>query len=59
MKIEVKTFYNGWKEVSKEQAKQFVLHIIRGISAIKEEEINDYINKNKLRGITVEKLLED
>ena len=59
MKIEVKTFYNGWKEVSKEQAKQFVLHIIRNASAIKEEEINDYINKNKLRGITVEKLLED
>lgn len=59
MKIEVKTYFNGWKEVSKEQAKKFVLHIIRNASAIKPEETNDYINQNRLRGITVEELLED
>lgn len=58
-RIEFKTFFNGWKEVSKEQAKELVLHIIRHASAIKPSEINDYINKNKLRGITVEELLKE
>lgn len=56
--IEVKPIYGGWKEVTEEQAKEFVLHIIKNQNAIKPSKINEYINKNKLRGITVEELLK-
>lgn len=57
--ILVNPIYGGWREVTKEQAKEFVLHIIKHASAIKPSEINNYINKNKLRGITVEELLKE
>lgn len=57
--ILVKPIFGGWKEVSKEQAKAFVLNIINHANAIKQTEVNEYINKNKLKGITLEELLKE
>ena len=68
--IEVKPIYGDWKEVTKEQAKDFIKHILSiGITCydIGKHESRDtailklykYIEKTYLRGITVEKLLKE
>lgn len=67
--IQIKFIYSDWKEVTKEQAKDFVESLLAsGITCydIKKCESNDtaipklhkYIEKNYLRGITIEELLE-
>lgn len=66
--IEIKSIFSDWKEVSKEQAKEYVEYILSsGITCygIKKCENNDtallklhkYIEKTKLRGITIKELL--
>ena len=56
--IFVKPIFGGWKEASKEQAKEFVIFLKKHCQAVHPKEINNYINKNKLKGITVEELLK-
>lgn len=57
--IEIKSAFYGWQKVTKEQAKKIVLHIKSNATGIKPEEVIDYINKNKIRGITFEELMQD
>lgn len=56
--IEYKTPISGWHEVTKEQAKRCVLNSLNGMPAIPQDKKVDYINNKKLRGITVEALME-
>lgn len=56
--IQFKFIISGWKEVSKEKAKELVKYKLAGITTMKtKQERIDYINKNCLKGITVEELL--
>lgn len=57
--IEIKSTFSDWHEVSKEQAKEYVKFLLQNMNAIKKTEQAEYINKNKLRGITVEELLKE
>jgi len=54
--IEIKGIVTGWKRVNKIQAKHFVNYLKNKITNIPKENINEYINKNHLRGITIEEL---
>lgn len=69
MKIEIKGIFSDWKEVTKEQAKEFIENVLSsGItcSDIKKCESKEtaipklykYIERTHLRGITVEELLK-
>lgn len=58
-KIEIKAIYSEWKSVGYRQAKQFVDFLLDNLTAIPENEKIKYINENKIRGITVEKLYEN
>ena len=56
--IQFKFIFSGWKEVSKEKAKELVQYKLAGVTTMKcQKEIIDYINKKCLKGITVEELL--
>jgi hypothetical protein len=57
--IEIKPIFGGWREVDKNKAKDFVTFLIQNCQAVHPKHINEYINSNKLRGITVEELLKD
>lgn len=68
MKIEIKPIYGDWKEVTKEQAKEFIEHVLSsGITCydIKKSERKDiaipklhkYVERTYLRGITIGELL--
>jgi len=54
--IEVKTLFADWHEVTKEQAKKFVLNMKNGITNMNNGKKNKYI-KSKIRGATIEELL--
>lgn len=56
--IEVKTNFNGWKKVSYEQAKDCIKNWIGSILTKSGQKTIDYINKEKLKGITVEEILK-
>lgn len=55
--IMIKPIFGGWKEVTKERAKDFVNFLLRNCQAVKPNELPKYINENKIKGITVEELL--
>lgn len=49
--IQIKTYFNGWHEVSKETALKFARGLYEGIMTMNNKEKVTYINCNKLRGI--------
>ena len=55
-KIKIKSFFGGWREVTKEQAKEWVLYMKKSTTLMSGEKLDDYLN-SRLDGITVEKLL--
>lgn len=55
--IEIKRPITGWHEASKDEAKQYVLFLMDHITAIPSSTKVEYINCNKLRGITVQELI--
>lgn len=55
--IQFKFIFSGWKEVDKEKAKELVNHLLNGITMMSGQKRIDYINQNRLKGITVEELL--
>lgn len=57
--IKVKAHFGGWHKVSKEQAKEFVKHMISGMQAVPETKRAALIEEKYLRGITVAELLKD
>lgn len=57
--IKTKSLFSGWHEATKEQAKEFAKFLMSSITNMAEKEKVEYINKNKLQGITVEELLKE
>lgn len=57
--IEIKSFFQDWKEVDEKQAKIFIQHIKSGIHNIPENEKDEFIEKRYLRGISVKELLKE
>lgn len=55
--VEIKRPITGWQEVSKDEAKRYVLFLLDHITAIPQNEKAAYINENRLRGITVQELV--
>ena len=53
-KIFVKSLFNGWHEVSKEQATKWATHMLNG-SNCKKETVIQLLNK-RLKGATLESL---
>lgn len=56
--IEIKTSITGWHNVTKEIAQDFVKFLMKRITTMQDKELIDYINSNKLKGITVQELLK-
>ena len=55
--MEIKAWFGDWVEVSEEKAWQFVIHLMSGMVAVKEEKKADLVESNHLRGTTVAALL--
>ncbi len=55
--IEIRSFFQDWKEVSEEQAINYVLALRNSLPGIERDKRDDFINQKRLRGITVEELL--
>lgn len=55
--IEIKRPITGWHKVSKDEAKRFVLFLLDNTPAIPSSAKVEYINRNMLRGITVQELI--
>jgi len=55
--IEIKTPTGKWCAADEHTALLFVNAVRSGLTAIPESKKNNYINENRLRGITVEELL--
>lgn len=58
-KIEIKSLFTDWHEVSREQAKDYVKFLLSNITTKKNKELVQYIESNKLRGITIKELFEE
>ena len=60
--ILIKTYFSGWHKVGEditlEQAKNILIHYINNMIAIKKEKRKNFINKNFIKGATVEELLK-
>lgn len=52
--IQIKAIFSDWKEVTKKEALDFARYSFKNITTMQDEEV-DYINENKLRGITFTK----
>lgn len=57
-KIYWKSHFRGWVEVDEEQARNLVRNFKETSNGIPYEKRNEYINQNKLKGITVEELMK-
>ena len=55
--IQTKTLFGEWKEVTKEQAKSYIMLRIYNLSCKYRQNTIDYINKNILKGIKFEDLV--
>ena len=55
--VEIKRPITGWQEASKDETKRYVLFLLDHITAIPSNAKAEYINCNRLRGITVEELI--
>lgn len=54
--IQWQSLFTGWVDVTPEQAKNLVLFTINN-SGVSKEKLIPYLNENRLKGITVEELL--
>jgi hypothetical protein len=55
--IEIKRPITGWQEASKDETKRYVLFLMDNITALPSNAKAEYINCNRLRGITVQELI--
>jgi uncharacterized membrane protein len=51
MSIQIKSIFSGWVEVTPEQALEYARGCYKRITAVKKENLTNYINESKLRGI--------
>ena len=56
--IYVKPIYGEWQKASIKQAKEFVQYLLRNCSACHTKDLPKYINKKRIKGITVEELIK-
>lgn len=56
-KIEIKSLFKGWREVTRERADIYVKFLLENITTMRGKKLIDYIETNKLRGIKVEELI--
>ena len=56
-KIEIRTLLSQWREVDRATAQTYVKHLTSHANGLRKEEKVPYIEKHKLRGITVDELL--
>ena len=56
--IEIKSNFGGWRKVTVEQAKRYIIYLKHAMVNISERGRDAYINKNHLRGVTVNMLWE-
>ena len=54
--IEIRSMLTGWHVVDENRALEFVNRLINSITTLSADDAINYINKNRLRGITVEEL---
>lgn len=57
-KIEIKSSFTNWHEVSRKQAKEYIKFLLENITTMEGKKLIEYIEINKLKGITVNELLE-
>ena len=57
--IQIKSYFGNWKTVPKEQAKDFVKIMMKGMNAVPEAKKPAIIEEKHLRGISVKELLKD
>jgi hypothetical protein len=51
MSIQIKSIFSGWVEATPEQALEYARKLYKLITAVKKENLTNYINESKLRGI--------
>ena len=56
--IQIKSLFTNWHNVSEEQAIKYVTFLINNITTMNNEKVIEYIEKNRLKGITVDELLK-
>ena len=56
-KIEIKSFFTGWHEVTRERAETHVRFLLEHVTTMRGQKLIDYIETNRLRGIKVKELL--
>jgi hypothetical protein len=55
-RIEIKSNFSDWHEVTKIQAQRYVTYLLHSITAISRENLVAYIEKSRLRGVSVAEL---
>lgn len=55
--IKIRSHFSGWHEVGREQAAQYVRHLMGGITAMPQDRRGAYIEEHYLRGTSVHDLL--
>ena len=58
-KIEIKSHFTDWHEVTKEQAKKYAKFLLENITTLEGENLTRYIEKNKIHGIKLKELLKN
>lgn len=57
--IQVRSLFGEWKTVTREQAKSLVLFVFQHNWNLRKATRNQYMNSQRLRGVTVEELLDE
>lgn len=57
--IKIKSHFTDWHTVTKEQAKRYAIFLLKNITTMTGKELEKYIEKNKIKGMTLKELLED
>lgn len=55
--MKMRGIFTDWHEVTKEQASNYVKFLLENITTMRHEEKVEYINKTRLRGVTVQELI--
>lgn len=58
-KIEIKSLFSNFHEVDKKTARKYVKGLLERITTMSKQEAIYYIEKTKLRGISVKELFEE
>lgn len=56
-RIQIKSHFTNWHYVTEEQAKKYVMFLLKNITAMSDQKKIDYINSNRLKNVTIEELL--